>query len=61
MTETEFAELATRIRNALSCGRDLASDYAKAIGERPVVENGKVLVRDEGGRVIAYIPQGVLQ
>ena len=60
MTQPEVPELATRIRNALGCGKDLAIDYAKAIGETPVVENGRIIVRDDGGRIVAHIPESVL-
>ena len=42
MTEPEFGALVSRIRNALGCSKELASDYATAIGETPEIENGKV-------------------
>ena len=61
MTETEFAEFVTRIRNALGCSKELASDYATAIGDNPEVANGKILVRAEGGRVVAYVPESALK
>ncbi len=61
MTETELAELVTRIRNALGCSKDLANDYAVAIGDNPEVANGKIIVRGEGGRVIAYVPESALK
>lgn len=60
MTESDHDALVTRIRNALGCGKDLAEDYAKAIEKRPEVELGKVLVRDEAGRIIARVPESVL-
>ena len=60
MTEGAFAELVLRIRNVLGCGKELAGDYAAAIGDKPEIQHGKVIVRDEGGRILAHIPEGVL-
>ena len=60
MTEPEFAALVNRIRNALGCGKDLAGDYAAAIGDSPEIQNGNVVIRDESGRIIARVPESVL-
>jgi hypothetical protein len=60
-TPTDLEALASRIRNAINCGRDLALDYASAIGENPEIQNGQVLVRNEDGRIIVRVPQGVLE
>jgi hypothetical protein len=60
MTEAENDSLVTRIRNALGCGKDLAGDYAKAIGDAPEVAHGKINVRDSFGRIIAHVPITVL-
>ena len=59
MTESEFAVLVQRIRDSLGCGKDLAKDYALAIGENPEVAHGKIVVRDSDRRIIAYVPQSV--
>lgn len=61
MSELEQSVLATRIQNVLGCGKDLAEDYAKAIGDKPQVENGQVVIRDEEGRIIAHLPMRVLE
>jgi hypothetical protein len=60
MTESEFNALVARISNALACGRDLATDYARAIGDSPEISLGKILVRDENGRIVAHLPESVL-
>jgi hypothetical protein len=57
MTEPQLSQLITGIRNALGCGKDLASDYANAIGDNPEISKGKILVRDETGRIVAYVPE----
>ena len=61
MTDSEFAALVNRIRNALGCGKDLANDYATAIGDTPEIQNGNVVIRDESGRIIARVPESVLE
>ncbi len=61
MNEDDFAALVTRIRNSLGCSRDLAVEYAKTIGSSPEIVHGKILVRNENARVIAYIPESVLK
>lgn len=58
---SDLEALASRIRNTINCGRDLALDYAKAIGEKPEIQAGQVLVRNEEGRIIVRIPEGVLE
>ncbi len=58
---SDLEALASRIRNAINCGRDLALDYAKAIGDNPEIQNGQVLVRNEEGRIIVRVPQSVLE
>lgn len=60
MTDAATAELVSRIQNALGCGKELAGDYAAAIGDKPEIQYGKIIVRDEGGRIIAHIPEDVL-
>ena len=60
MTDADSAELASRIQNALGCGKELATDYARAIGDKPEIQHGKIIVRDESGRIIAHIPESVL-
>jgi len=57
MNETDLASFVTRIRNALGCSKDLAGEYAMAIGDTPEVVNGKILVRNENGRIVAYVPE----
>ena len=61
MTPSELEALASRIRNAINCGKELALDYAAAIGDNPEIQGGQVLVRNEGGRVMARVPQSVLE
>jgi hypothetical protein len=60
MTDTDLQTLAARIRQSLSCSKDLAEDYAKGIGDPPEVIHGKVVVRDEDKRIIARVPVSVL-
>lgn len=61
MSEGDFAELVSRIRNAVGCGKELACDYAGAIGDKPEIQNGKIIVRDEDRRIIAHLPEEVLR
>jgi hypothetical protein len=52
--------IVTRIQNALRCSKDMATEYAKAIGEEPEIVHGKILLRNEQERIIAYVPASVL-
>jgi hypothetical protein len=52
--------LVTRIQNALGCSKDMATEYAKAIGENPEIVHGKILLRNDQKRIIAYVPASVL-
>ena len=61
MTETDFATIVTRVRNALGCSKDMATEYAAAIGENPEVVHGKIMLRNEDHRIIACIPASVLE
>ena len=61
MTDEEFTGLVARIRQALGCGQELALDYAKGLGETPEVVHGKMLVRNDEGRIIARVPVEVWQ
>lgn len=54
------SDIVTRIRNALGCSKDMATEYASAIGEKPEVAHGKIMVQNEDGRIIAYLPVTVL-
>ena len=40
---------------------ELALDYAKGLGETPEVVHGKMLVRNDEGRIIARVPVEVWQ
>ena len=42
-------------------GKELARDYAVAIGDTPEIQAGQILVRNQDGRVIARVPQSVLE
>ena len=61
MNDADFGALVTRIRNALGCGKDLAADYARAIGDDPTIQLGNVVILDEEGRIIARVPASVLE
>ncbi|HSI63643.1 MAG TPA: hypothetical protein VLE43_11010 [Candidatus Saccharimonadia bacterium] len=61
MNETEVAAIAARIQNALGCSKGMAVDYAKTIGANPEVAHGKIAVRNEDNRIIAYVPASVLE
>ena len=61
MTETDLATIITRVQNALGCSKDMATEYARAIGENPEVVHGKILLRNEDHRIIAYLPVSVLE
>lgn len=60
MTETDQQALAIRIRQTLGCGKELAEDYAKGIGDPPEIIHGKILVRNSEGHIIARVPDTVL-
>lgn len=60
MEDTAYNDLAKRIRNELGCSRELAADYAAAIGDKPELEGEKVVVRNDSGRIIARLPKKVL-
>jgi hypothetical protein len=61
MTAFTNPDLVSRIRNALGCSKDLAEEYAATIGETPEIVHGKILLRNEDGRIIAYVPESVLE
>jgi hypothetical protein len=56
----DLATIVRRIQNALGCSKDMATEYAKAIGENPEIVHGKILLRNEQKRIIAYVPANVL-
>ena len=60
MTEEEFKALVSRIQNSLACSKEMATEYASAIGDNPEVVHGKIMVRNERGLIIAYVPMSVL-
>ena len=57
----ELATIVSRIQNALGCSKDMATEYAKAIGENPEIVHGKILLRNEQNRIVAYVPATVLE
>jgi hypothetical protein len=61
MPQPEFATVVSRIQNALGCSKDMAKEYAAAIGENPEVAHGKILIRNEQKRIIAHVPASVLE
>jgi hypothetical protein len=61
MTDTEIDAIAARIQNALGCSKGMAIDYAKTIGANPEVAHGKIAVRNEDNRIIAYVPATVME
>ncbi|MCE9519103.1 MAG: hypothetical protein K8R87_06080 [Verrucomicrobia bacterium] len=61
MNQTDLESLATRIRNTINCGRELAQDYAAMIGDTPEIQAGQVILRNAEGRIIARVPQSVLE
>ena len=60
MIDIDLQTLATRIRQSLGCGKDLAEDYAQGISDPPEIIHGMILVRDPEGRIIARVPDSVL-
>ncbi|TDU66030.1 hypothetical protein EI77_03766 [Prosthecobacter fusiformis] len=61
MTESEFNSRVTRLCQVLGCSKDLATDYVQAMGDSPVVEHGKVIVRDPQGHIIARVSASILE
>ena len=57
----DLPTLVRRIQNALGCSKDMATEYAKTIGENPEIVYGKILLRNEQKRIIAYVPANVLE
>jgi hypothetical protein len=60
MPQPELATVVSRIQNALGCSKDMAREYAAAIGGNPEVVHGKILLRNSENRIIAYLPVSVL-
>lgn len=60
MTDAEIEALALRIRQILGYGKQISEDYARGIGDPPEIIHGRVLVRNEDGRIIARVPEEVL-
>ena len=60
MIDIDLQALAIRIRQTLGCGKELAEDYARGIGDPPEIIHGNILVRDTDGRIIARVPDSVL-
>lgn len=61
MPQPDLATIVTRIQFALGCTKDMAIEYAKIIGENPEVVYGKILLRNDQNRIIAYVPATVLE
>ncbi len=61
MTDTEVAAIAARIQNALGCSKGMAIEYAHTLAANPEVAHGKIAVRNEDNRIIAYVPASVLE
>ncbi len=61
MPPQDFASIVSRIQNALACSKDMAAEYARAIGENPEVVHGKIVLRNEQNRIIAHVPASVLE
>lgn len=61
MTESEFKARVARVCQVLGCGKDLATDYVEAMGDSPVIEHGKVIVRDPQGHIIARVAASILE
>ncbi len=61
MTESEFKSRVARVCQVLGCSKDLAADYVQGMGESPVVEHGKIIVRDPQGHIIARVCASVLE
>lgn len=60
MTEAEFQTRVQRVSQVLGCSRDLAIDYVQGMGDPPVVEHGKIIVRDPEGHIIARVCASIL-
>jgi hypothetical protein len=61
MTEPDLTALVKRIQNILGCSKELAGVYAAGIGETPVIEHGKIIIRNEEGHIIMRVPASVLE
>ncbi len=61
MTEAEFQNRVRRVCQVLGCSRDLAVDYVQGMGDPPVIEGGKVIIRSPEGYIIARVSSSVLQ
>jgi hypothetical protein len=57
----ELATIVSRIQNALGCSKDMATEYAKSIGDHPEIVHGKILLRNEQNRIIAHVPASVIE
>jgi hypothetical protein len=57
----DFSVVVTRIQNHLACSKDMAKEYASAIGSNPEIINGKIVLRNEQKRIIAHVPASVLE
>lgn len=61
MTESEFQSRVKRLCVVLGCSKDLAADYVQGMGDTPVIEHGKVIVRDPQGHIIARVSASILE
>lgn len=61
MTDSEFNSRVARVCQVLGCSKDLAADYVEGMGETPVVEHGKIIVRDPQGHIIARVSASILE
>ena len=61
MTESAFADFVDRIQKIVGCSKDLAGDYAAAIGDTPEITDTEVVVRDAEGHILAHLPMSVLE
>jgi len=61
MTDDQRTHLAQNIRAILVCGKELSEDYANAVGDAPEIIAGNVIIRNEEGRIVARVPESVLE
>jgi hypothetical protein len=61
MTDSEFNFRVARVCQVLGCSKDLAADYVEGMGENPIVEHGKIIVRDPQGHIIARVSASILE